>query len=85
MTTERRAWIDEPGDEDSPELERATRVWRQRRAPVPGIMAVLKQAPAALATVNRMTNAVSFGGSTLGRVREELIATCTSALNDCFY
>ena len=33
----------------------------------------------------RMNGAVTFGGSSLGRLREELIAASTSALNDCFY
>ena len=42
-------------------------------------------APKALQAVMQANMAVSFGGSTLGRRREELIATSVSALNDCFY
>ena len=32
-----------------------------------------------------LSKAVTFGGSSLGRRREELISTAVSALNDCFY
>lgn len=85
MTNDRRAWITEPGDEDTPELTRVTKTWRNEGRSVPGIMAVMKQAPTTLANVMRMNTAVTFGGSTLGRAREELIAATTSALNDCFY
>ncbi len=85
MTEQRRLWIEEPGDEETTELSRVTKTWRKQGRPTPGIMAAMKLAPNALANVMRMNNAVTFGGSTLGRVREELIAATTSALNDCFY
>ena len=45
----------------------------------------MKPSPETLKGVNRMNNAVSFGGSILGRRREELLATLTSAVNECFY
>lgn len=79
------AWIDLPGDEDTPELARATRPWRREQRPVPSIISVMKPAPRTLRGVMQMNNAVTFGGSRLGRRREELIATATSCLNDCFY
>lgn len=80
-----RFWIDLPGDTSTPQLERITRRWRDEGRGVPGIMAALKPSPDALKGVMRMNYAVTFGGSDLGRRREELIAASTSALNDCFY
>lgn len=85
MSDQRRLWIEEPGDEETKELSRLTKAWRKQGRSTPGIMAALKLAPKVLANVMRMNDAVTFGGSTLGRVREELIAASTSALNDCFY
>ena len=79
------AWIDLPDDDATPELDRATRAWRTQGLPVPSVVAVMKPSARALRGVMQMNNAVTFGGSSLGRRREELIATATSALNDCFY
>jgi hypothetical protein len=45
----------------------------------------MKPAPATLRAVLRMNDAVTFGGSSLGRRREELVAASVSALNSCFY
>ena len=78
-------WISIPEDDATPELERATRPWRREGRRVPGIVAVMKPAPRTLRGVLQMNNAVTFGGSRLGRRREELIATATSSLNECFY
>lgn len=78
-------WIDLPADEATPELERLTRPYRRAGQPVPGIIAVMKPSPNTLKSVMRLNDAVTFGGSVLGRVREELVAASTSALNDCFY
>lgn len=85
MMTDKRLWIDEPDDVATLELARVTRRWRDEGREVPAIMAAMKLAPNTLSNVLRMNNAVTFGGSVLGRAREELIATSTSALNDCFY
>ncbi len=79
------AWIELPGDEDSPELARQTRPYRREGRPVPAVIAVMKPNPKALRGVVQMNSAVTFGGSVLGRRTEELIATSVSALNDCFY
>ena len=79
------AWIELPGDEDNPELERLTRSYRQQGRPTPAVVAVMKQSPRSLRAVLQMNFTLSFGGSTLGRRREELIAASVSALNDCFY
>ena len=80
-----RFWIDLPADDATPELERVTRSYHQQGRAVPGIIAVMKPSPGTLKGVMRMNSAVTFGGSVLGRGREELIAAATSALNDCFY
>ncbi len=79
------AWIDLPGDEHNPELERLTRSYRQQGRPTPAVVAVMKPSPRSMRAVLQMNFAVSFGGSSLGRRREELIATSVSSLNDCFY
>lgn len=78
-------WIDLPGDEATPTLSRLTAHWRKRGLDVPAVVAVMKPSPDTLRTVIRMNDAVSFGGSSLGRRREELIATTVSALGACFY
>ena len=78
-------WIDLPDDEASPELSRLTKPYRDEGRPTPGIAAILKPSPKALRAVMQMNRAVTFGGSSLGRHREELVATATSAWNDCFY
>ncbi len=79
------AWIDLPGREDNPELERLTRRYRRDGRPTPPVVAVMKQSPRSLRAVLAMNYTLSFGASTLGHRREELIAASISALNDCFY
>ncbi|MCO4772870.1 MAG: hypothetical protein KDA24_22750 [Deltaproteobacteria bacterium] len=78
-------WIHLPDDEETPALERVTRPYRKQGRPVPAVIAIMKPNPKALRGVLAMNNGVTFGGSVLGRRREELIASVTSALNDCFY
>lgn len=41
--------------------------------------------PEVLEEVTRLTFQATFGGSTLGRRREEMLATAVSAWNDCHY
>lgn len=78
-------WIDLPADDATPELARTTRRYRDQGRAVPGIVAIMKPAPKALRSVLRFNDAVTFGGSRLGRRREELLATAVSCVNDCFY
>ena len=52
---------------------------------IPNIMKCMGLRPEALFGVWRMATAITFGASTLGRVREEMIATAVSALNHCHY
>ena len=52
---------------------------------VPNIMKCMGLRPEALMGVWRMNMSLTFGASTLGRVREEMLATAVSALNHCHY
>jgi len=50
---------------------------------IPEVTAVLSLRPELMIARNRLSNACTFGGSGLGRYREELIATSISALLNC--
>lgn len=78
-------WIHLPEDDETPDLERLTRHWRKNGGRTPHVVAVMKPSPKAFRAVLRMNDAVTFGGSRLGRMREELIATTVSAVDECFY
>ena len=52
---------------------------------VPNIMQCMGLRPQALMGVWRLNMSITFGASTLGRRREEMIATAVSALNHCHY
>ena len=78
------SWLKLPSDTETPELERLTRSYR-KNGTVPSIVAAMKPNPKALKAVLQMNYAVTFGGSVLGRHREELISSSVSALNQCFY
>ena len=52
---------------------------------VPNILKCMGLRPEALLGVWRLNMGITFGASTLGRVREEMIATAVSALNHCHY
>lgn len=79
------SWITLPADDATPALERLTLQYTKDGGEVPSIVAAMKPSPKALQAVLRMNYAVTFGGSSLGRETEELIATTVSAINDCFY
>jgi len=79
------SWLELPDDDATPELKRATAQWRREQRPVPAVIAVMKHRPNVLRTVSMTNAAISFGGSTLGRRREEMISTFVSAINDCYY
>lgn len=52
---------------------------------LPAVLSVMSLSPASMRGVHALSKAVSFGGSTLGRRREEMIATYVSTLNHCHY
>ncbi len=47
------------------------------------VINVMSINPTAMKAVNDMTNAITFGASTLTRTQEEAIATAVSAQNEC--
>jgi hypothetical protein len=79
------AWIDLPDDEASAELSRLTKRYRDEGRPTPAVIGIMKPSPKTMRAVAQMNSAVTFGGSVLGPKREEMIATGTSSINDCFY
>ena len=52
---------------------------------LPRVLSVLSLNPRALQSLRALNRAVTFGGSTLGRRREEMLATAISTWNDCHY
>ena len=80
-----RFWITVPDDTADEAVSRATKKWQKQGRRTPAVIGVMKLAPDTLKAVDRMNMAVTFGGSSLGRTREELIAASVSALNECFY
>jgi len=61
------------------------KVMGERGGRLPPVLQVMSLNPAAFARVDELNRTVSFGGSSLGRRREEMIATLVSALNHCDY
>lgn len=79
------SFFDLPGDQSSPLLSRLTKKYRDEGRATPNVIAAMKLAPKTMRSVLQLNNAVTFGGSVLGRKREELVAVATSAINACFY
>ena len=52
---------------------------------LPPVISCMGLRPEALINVFRLNMGVTFGSSTLGRVREEMVATAVSASNGCHY
>ncbi len=50
---------------------------------IPEVTAILSLRPKLMIARNRLSNSCTFGGSGLGRYREELIASSISALLKC--
>jgi hypothetical protein len=57
----------------------------RRISKIPPIMACMGLRPDALLSVWNLNRDITFGASTLGRTREEMIATAVSAINRCHY
>ncbi len=58
--------------------------WLSARS-IPNIMKCMGLRPEALRGVWSLATHLTFGASSLGRAREEMIATAVSALNHCHY
>ena len=52
---------------------------------LPPVLKLAGAHPTALGALKSLNTAVTFGGSTLGRRKEEMIATAISVWNDCPY
>jgi len=52
---------------------------------VPNVIKCISLRPQAMAGVWDLTQGITFGASTLVRVREEMIATAVSVVNRCHY
>lgn len=52
---------------------------------VANIIRCLSLRPEVMDAVNRLSTRVTFGGSSLTRVEEEMLSTVVSALNHCHY
>ncbi len=58
---------------------------KSRNGRLPGALKSMSLNPEALLAVKHLNNTLTFGASTLGRRREEMIATLVSTMNDCDY
>ena len=79
------SWFDLPDDEATPLLSRLTSIYRKQNRPTPSVVAAMKVNPPAMKAILQMNSAITFGASSLGTYREELIASTVSGLNQCFY
>ena len=52
---------------------------------LPRVLQAMSLHPEAIDAVIQWGETITFGGSSLGRVREELLATTVAVLNDCDY
>lgn len=80
------SWIRAIGyEESSGELREVYDQALKRFQRIPGILKVMSLRPHALKTRMAFAQAVTFGGSGLGRRKEELIAVSISGLLGCKY
>ncbi len=80
------AWIKTvPDDQAQGKLADAYRDFRERFGIVPNIMQAFSLRPELTDLFARLSTTVTFGGSRLTRVQEEMIATVVSSINRCHY
>ena len=65
------------------EYDRIAVQFADRSGAIPEVTAILSVRPELMISRNALSNSCTFGGSGLGRFREELIATSISALLSC--
>lgn len=65
------------------EYDRIAAQFADRDGWIPEVTAILSVWPELMIARNNLSNSCTFGGSGLGRFREELIATSISALLSC--
>jgi alkylhydroperoxidase family enzyme len=74
-----------PEEADAPLREAFEEVMAWRNGRLPPVMQCMSLHPQAMLGVKRLNEQVTFGASTLGGRREEMIATVVSASNECDY
>ena len=75
----------EPEANASGDVKRVYDFWRQRQGIVPNVVKALSLRPALLVANDDFRHAIIWGASSLGRRREEIIATLISNLVGCTY
>ncbi len=80
------AWIKTvPEEQAEGKLADAYCGFRERFGIVPNIMQAFSLRPELTELAARLSTTVTFGGSRLTRVQEEMIATVVSSINRCHY
>ena len=82
------AWVRMVGRNDASgplnaEYDRIAAQFADRGGAIPEVTAILSLRPELMIARNTLSNSCTFGGSGLGRFREELVATSISALLSC--
>lgn len=79
-------WIRTVGEEEAEGLVKEVYdAWRQAAGFVPNVVKSTSLKPLFTKRFEELRHAITFGGSRLGRRREEMIAVALSALNRCTY
>jgi len=73
------------GPDDDPIVKEVTDRFTAMRGYLPSIMRAFSLKPSLLKQVAALSQATTFGASSLGRRREELISAYVSRLLDCRY
>ena len=74
--------VPEPG---TPEVEGVYKQVANPQGEVADIVKVFSAKPSLLALFMDFSNGTTFGGTSLGRRREEMLSSYVSYLNKCFY
>ena len=75
----------EPADAEGELKELYAEIMETRGGRVSPVMKSFSLNPAVMRRIKDLNSVITFGGSTLGRRREEMIATLISKLNSCHY
>jgi len=79
------SWIRELEPKDDPQVKAMHEAWHAKRGYMPNIIRVFSAKPALMRAFDDFSRVVTFGGTSLGRRREELISFYVSSLLDCRY
>lgn len=79
------AWIKTLGSADDPDVKAVYDHRMQTHGYWPNVLAAQTLRPRVLRALMAFQEQLTFGGSSLGRRKEELISFYVSALNECQY